>query len=254
LPKKSLGQHFLWDKNIIGKIVRSLEINPKDALVEIGPGQGALTREVIKYEYNSYLLLEKDKKLCKLLKSILPGLDVVNLDALNFNWEKLNTLKSLKIFGNLPYNIASPLLWNLVSALTSYQKGLFMVQKEVAERIVAKPGSKVYGALSVWIQSFARPRLLFNVSPKVFFPRPKVWSSVIELKPKANLPANPSNLADLIKTMFQSRRKQLQKIIKTKFSSQKLEVLQELGLSPTLRPEDLSVEDFQRLAAKILNL
>ncbi|SDN97665.1 16S rRNA (adenine1518-N6/adenine1519-N6)-dimethyltransferase [Desulfonauticus submarinus] len=248
-PKKSLGQHFLRDQNICHKIVRSLDIDSKDTLLEIGPGQGALTKIVFSYDFHRIIAFEKDKKLVFSLKQEFPNLDLVNIDALKFRWEKLNSISCLKLFGNLPYNVASPLLWDILSSVFSYKKAVFMVQKEVGERIIAKPGTKTYGALSVWLQSFACPKLLFHVSPNVFYPPPKVWSSVLCFTPREDAPIElKSKLSKVVKIFFQHRRKQVQKILKSYFNKNNINI-ENFDLKQ--RPEDFSPELFWLLTREI---
>ncbi|MDQ7031254.1 MAG: 16S rRNA (adenine(1518)-N(6)/adenine(1519)-N(6))-dimethyltransferase RsmA [Desulfonauticus sp.] len=248
-PKKSLGQHFLVDKNICVKIVNSLDLQPKDVLLEIGPGQGALTRVIAESKLQWYIGLEKDRELIPFLKKEFLNFDFVNVDATNFCWSKLNQVQNLKLVGNLPYNVASLLLWDVLSSLSSYDVAVFMVQKEVAQRIVAAPGSKVYGALSVWLQSFSCPQLLFHVSPKVFFPEPKVWSSVLLFRPRADRAIVPKDkLSYVLKIFFQHRRKQIQKILKTYLNQKDKDLFTRLNIDPTFRPENLTVSDYWKLA------
>lgn len=250
--KKSLGQHFLIDDNVCRKIVAALDIVPHDNVLEIGPGQGALTRPILDKGAQVYAL-EKDLELCGTIKEEFPGVNIVCADASALDWSRLDYLPKLKIAGNLPYNIASRLLWDLASQVGRFDRAVFMVQKEVGLRIVSPPGSKTYGGLSVWIQSFLKPVILFRVSPMVFRPKPKVDSVVIKFTPLNNEKKIFSNqsLAKTIKIMFQHRRKQIGTILRTYWNDELKCFLEEQGLEPRLRPEDLTPGDFQGLSAKL---
>lgn len=246
--KRSLGQNFLVDKNIVRKIVAALELEPADSVLEIGPGNGALTNFLAK-EAGRVLALEKDSSLAFGLDKD-PKVQVVNMDILDLDFSRLDRLPGIKIAGNLPYNIAQTMLWDLVAQAKNFGKAIFMIQKEVAQRISAPPGNKEYGGLSVWIQSFTTVKRLFQVPPTVFKPRPKIDSSVISLAP---LPEHQKEfdslkLAGLIRTMFQNRRKQIGKILKNYWNDRTKSVLQACDLDPMMRPEELVPRDFQRLS------
>ncbi|WP_457570630.1 16S rRNA (adenine(1518)-N(6)/adenine(1519)-N(6))-dimethyltransferase RsmA [Desulfovulcanus sp.] len=251
-PKKSLGQNFLIDKNIARKIVQQLVLRPDDTVLEIGPGQGALT-QFIYGQVEEFIALEKDWQLASDLKKKWPELRLINTDALLFPWAKLKGVKQLKIIGNLPYNVASPIMWDLFSQLTTFKLAVFMVQKEVGLRLVAKPKNKAYGALSVWVQNFVQPKILFVVSPNVFFPRPKVDSAVLSFEPKKVFLSNvqAQKLARTVKLLFQLRRKQLGRILRTYWNERIKFWFEEQGVSPKSRPEDLSPDQFKSLAQVI---
>lgn len=254
IPKKSLGQNFLIDDNICRKIVAALKIVPGDRVLEIGPGQGALTG-LIYEQGGSVYALEKDLELCRHIRKKLAGVFIVCSDALHFDWSRLESLPGLKIAGNLPYNIASRLLWDMASQATTFDRAIFMVQKEVGLRIVASPGSKIYGGLSVWIQSFLAPKILFRVSPSVFRPRPEVDSAVLQLTPldagKKNFTVQ--NLDKTIRIMFQKRRKQVRTILKTYWNDEVNCFFEARGIDPRSRPEDLSIDDFKALSGKLFS-
>jgi 16S rRNA (adenine1518-N6/adenine1519-N6)-dimethyltransferase len=251
-PKKSLGQNFLIDKNIAQKIVRQLSLRPDETVLEIGPGQGALTR-FIYGQTEDIIALEKDLYLALDLKKKWPELSLINTDALLFPWAKLKKIKQLKIIGNLPYNVASPLMWDLFSQLTTFKRAVFMVQKEVGLRLVARPKNKVYGALSVWVQNFVQPKILFFVSPNVFYPRPKVDSAVLCFEPGKLLPDSDhaQKLARIVRLLFGKRRKQLGRILRTYWNERINFWFKEQGVSPKARPEDLSPDQFRSLAQVI---
>lgn len=247
-----MGQNFLIDKNICRKIAAVLDIAPTDHVLEIGPGRGALTGPLSDKTALVYAL-EKDPDLCCFLKARMPELNIVCADALDYDWARPERLGQLRITGNLPYNIASRLLWDMAAQILKFEKAVFMVQREVAQRIVAKPGSKTYGALSVWIQSFWIPELLFVVSPQVFRPRPKVESAVLGFKLIDRRKKNFFNatLARTIQIMFQKRRKQIGTILKSYWNNEIIIFLENQGIDPRSRPEDLSPADFQGLSRVI---
>lgn len=251
--KRSLGQNFLVDPNIIRKIVEALELQSNERILEIGPGRGALTTLLIRKTSQAFLAVEKDIALAKELHGKFSDLSIFIGDALSLDWSRLNKLENLKIIGNLPYNVASPLLWDLAAGATNFLRGIFMVQDEVATRIIASPGGRTYGALSVWLQSHVRIKRLFKVSPGVFRPQPKVNSAVLlfEPKPTNERPANLPALKDLLKLMFSLRRKQIGKILGKEFVSPAIEVISKHGLDLTCRPEDLAPEVFAELANKL---
>jgi 16S rRNA (adenine1518-N6/adenine1519-N6)-dimethyltransferase len=248
-PRKSLGQHFLKDANIARKIVRALDIGPEDNVLEIGPGAGALTELVQERTPAFFVLLEKDAYWARERMNKGRGrLSVILADALAFPWERLSG--PWKFLGNLPYNVASPLIWDLVSLSSGLSRAVFMVQKEVGLRLTAAPGKSEYGALSVWVQSFTVPRLEFFVPPSVFFPRPRVDSAVLSFSPRNGGPFSPSALARTLRLCFQKRRKQLGAILRAAGADPHL--LEDLGIDPRLRPENLHVETFQLLAGAMI--
>ncbi|MCQ2445115.1 MAG: 16S rRNA (adenine(1518)-N(6)/adenine(1519)-N(6))-dimethyltransferase RsmA, partial [Mailhella sp.] len=213
--KKSLGQHFLRDEGVLRRIAALVGAEPGDRLMEIGPGPGALTALLREMPWERLILLEKDDHYAaEHAARPLPGLEVIPGDALAYPWEALEG--PWKIIGNLPYNVASPLMWDIVLRVPSLARGVFMIQKEVADRILASPGTKDYGALTVWIRSFASPRRGFVVGPGAFSPPPKVDSAVVVFDPidRAARPERPDLLARLVKLCFSQRRKQLQGILR----------------------------------------
>lgn len=250
LAKKSLGQHFLRDNNAVQRIVDLLRPESGDNILEIGPGPGALTSLLRPLPWAKLLLLEKDDAFAAAhAADTLPGLEVVHGDALQFDWRNLSG--AWKIVGNLPYNVASPLMWDMVSLIPHWDRAVFMIQKEVADRILASPGSKAYGALTVWMRSFAVPRKGFVLGPGAFSPPPKVDSAVITLTPVPSdaLPAHPDALSRLIKICFQQRRKQLQGILRKALPDiYRPEILEKMCIDQAQRPETLNEKQFQSLA------
>lgn len=256
--KKSLGQNFLQDANIAAKIVRALNIRPEDRVLEIGPGPGALTRFLLESGPKQLVLAEKDRHWARQRgQSGKGGPAVILTDALTLPWERFTA--PWKFIGNLPYNVASPLMWDLFSKAPGLERAVFMIQKEVGLRLTARPGTAAYGALSVWVQSFVCPKLEFIVPPHVFKPRPKVDSAVLSFTPLApgDGPAgtsapvgrafDPPALDKLLKMLFQMRRKQLGTIFRA--AGRSAAVLEALGIDARLRPENLEVADFHRLSA-----
>jgi 16S rRNA (adenine1518-N6/adenine1519-N6)-dimethyltransferase len=246
-PKKSLGQNFLVDGNIIRKIVDQLAIVPGDTVFEIGPGRGALTH-VLARRAQRLFVLEKDRDLLYALKAQLPGIGAVLGDGLEFVWENLGALPSLKLVGNLPYNVASPIMWEVFSRVRPFATCCFMVQKEVAQRLAAQPGTKAYGGLSVWVQTFAVPQILFHVSPHCFHPRARVESSVVRFVQRPSTGVDSGKLARTIHLLFQKRRKQLGTILRPCWTEQIEQWLEDSQVDRRVRPEDLTTEQFAGLS------
>ncbi len=249
--KKSLGQNFLTDRNIARKIVQVLAIRPEDSVLEIGPGPGALTSLIAEQQPARLVLVEKDNHWAaerQKDESCPVRPQVIIADALTLEWERF--VSPWKFIGNLPYNIASPLMWDLFSRAPGLTRAVFMIQKEVGLRLTAKPGTSAYGALSAWVQTFMLPRLEFIVPPQVFIPRPKVDSAVLSFTPLAAAarpaPEQRVKLAACLHRCFQQRRKQLGTILKGVIT---VESLRKTGIEPSLRPEALSPQEFLRLAA-----
>ncbi|MDQ7039906.1 MAG: 16S rRNA (adenine(1518)-N(6)/adenine(1519)-N(6))-dimethyltransferase RsmA [Rhodothermus sp.] len=210
-PRKRLGQHFLVDPNIARKIAAALQAAPEDPVVEIGPGTGALTGLLLEH-YPRLTAIEIDPRAIAELKARWPSLDVRRADVLTVNWPALAAEKNgrLHVVGNLPYYITSPILFALLDAREVLAEAVLMMQREVAERLVALPGSKTYGILSVVAQLWATPTLLFPVSRHVFRPRPRVESAVVRLTFEQPLPdVDPALLRQVIRTAFNQRRKTL---------------------------------------------
>lgn len=254
LAKKSLGQHFLKNESVISKIIELGEIKENDQVMEIGPGPGALTGILRTMPCRKLWLFEKDDAFAQKHAEYaqehgLEHIRVFHIDALTFPWKDLEG--EWKIMGNLPYNVASPMMWDIVSQVPNMAKAVFMIQKEVAERIRAKEGSKTYGALSAWIQSFCRVEKGFVIRPSAFTPPPKVDSEIIVFRPlpKEELPQHPENLAKLLKAAFGQRRKQLHGVLQKAFPEQYSEtVWNRLGIPKETRAEMLSPKDFQKLS------
>ncbi len=251
--KRSLGQNFLVDPNLIRKVAGLLHAGTGDRVLEIGSGRGALT-QVLAQTGCTLFAVDKDPQLARMVKQQWPGTAVAVMDALDLDWEGMSQSPGWKVIGNLPYNIASPLIWECVSRLREFRVLVFTVQLEVAGRIVAAPGGRDYGALSVWVQSFARPTLAFSLSPHVFRPRPKVSSGVLIFAPVEDPPppAVREGLSRILALLFRQRRKQIGTIFRRSGWQGWEKELERLNIDPELRPERLSPRQFIQLA-KTLN-
>ena len=250
-PQKKLGQNFLLDQNITDKIARYAgNIEGQDVL-EIGPGPGGLTRSILKNNPKHLYAVEKDPRCIAALQEIDdPRLSIIEADALKFDVTTLPA--NIKIIANLPYNIGTELLMQWLDKLPHIQDLTIMLQKEVADRITGKPSSKEYGRLSVFCQWLCDINIAFHLPPEVFFPPPKVTSSVIHLKPLTTprFPADAKTLQHVVKTAFNQRRKMLRGSLKT-LSPDIEGLLTSAGIRPDARPEDISIEAFCRLACLV---
>lgn len=214
-PKKSLGQHFLTDRNIIKKIAEAVTRRPGARVVEIGPGTGAVT-EYLFDRYPDLEVIEIDQRAVAYLADRFPGLKIHHQDILQTDWQGFSPKEGkISVIGNLPYYITSPILFSVLDNRHLFDEAVFMMQKEVADRIVASPGSKTYGILSVQSQIFSRPEYLFTVSRHVFNPKPNVESAVVKFHFEGDVEIpNPAALKKLIRTAFNQRRKTLSNAIK----------------------------------------
>lgn len=260
--RKSLGQNFLVDAGFQRKIVEALDIQPGDTIVEIGPGQGALTQHLVERAAR-VTAVELDDRLAPLLRERFaghPGFSLIHGDALQFDPRDHGLdPATLKMVGNIPYNITTPLLFHLLERDRRPQRLVVMVQKEVAQRIAAPPGNSDYGALTVGIQSIAQVERLFTVPRGAFRPVPGVDSAVVRITPHEPPPLSADEEADLrilTRTLFAWRRKQLQKILRAsplyELPAEVLQaVLAESATPPDVRPETLGTD---RLVALVRGL
>jgi len=247
LARKRFGQNFLTDQNIIRKIVSAIAPQPGDALVEIGPGLGALTRPLMEACEHLHVV-EIDRDLIARLKAEHPAerLTVHEGDALKFDFSTLPD--GLKVVGNLPYNISTPLLFHLADYAERVREMTFMLQKEVVERMVAEPDTEAYGRLGVMLQYRFRMARLFDVPPGAFHPAPKVTSAIVRMQPRplSELDCNDAKLLGRIVTAaFGQRRKTLRNTLKGIVADADFEAL---GIDPVARGETLSLADFVRIA------
>lgn len=213
--KKSLGQHFLTDKNIIFKIIDAIVAEKEDRIIEIGPGTGALTKWLAE-KFDDLHAIELDQRAVKVLKQEIENLVIHESDVLKVNWPDLvDSKKNNVVIGNLPYYITTPILFDLLENRRLFSEAILMMQKEVAERLVANPSSKDYGILSVQTQLFCSPEILFEVSRNSFSPPPKVTSAVIKLTfDKPDLSFSDDTLKTVVRTAFNQRRKKLSNSLK----------------------------------------
>jgi 16S rRNA (adenine1518-N6/adenine1519-N6)-dimethyltransferase len=243
-PKKNLGQHFLKDRSIASRIAGSLTGSGYSSVLEIGPGMGILTGYLIDRKFPDFRVIEIDNESVHYLKENFPGLkEIIRGNFLTMDIDSAFTEK-MAIIGNFPYNISSQILFKVLNHKEKIAEVCGMLQKEVAERICAAPGSKTYGILSVLLQSFYSAEYLFTVPEHVFAPPPKVKSGVIRLKRNdvTNLGCDEKLFIRVVKAGFNQRRKTLRNSIKSAFSL-KREDYEEFGL----RPEQLSVAQFIKL-------
>lgn len=247
--KKKFGQNFLVDNNLINKIITAFNPNPEQVILEIGPGLGALTSPLLE-KIDHINLVEIDNELAqKLVEKFHNKITLYNTDILKFDFKQLlstsTNKNTIRVIGNLPYNISTPILFFLFNQIENIEDMLFMLQLEVVERIVAKPNTKQYGRLSVMAQIFCDCQKLFNIPATAFNPRPKVESAIIYLKPKIN--NNYKNLNDfalfdnLVKAAFNQRRKTISNSLKDFISSDELD---KISINPKLRAENLSIEQY----------
>ncbi len=249
-PRKRFGQNFLTDKNIVGKIVAAIAPRPGDNLVEIGPGLGAITLPLLQ-QAKRLQVVELDRDLIPQLKENcrdLGELIVHEADALEFDFSALAPGSPLRVAGNLPYNISTPLLFHLIESISCIQDMHFMLQKEVVDRMAARPDTADYGRLSVMLQYHCKVEPLFTVPPGAFNPRPKVDSKIVRLQPHPVSPCPVDNYADfasLVKQAFAQRRKTLRNNLKPLLDADRIAAL---GIDPATRAETLALADFARLA------
>lgn len=249
---KTLGQNFLLDLNLTRKIARAGGPVHGQTVLEIGPGPGGLTRALLAEGAGHVVAVERDRRCLAALEDLadaVPGrLTLVEADALEVDEHALSPRPD-RIVANLPYNISTPLLFKWLDRLELFKSLTLMFQKEVAQRITAAPGGKAYGRLSVMVQWRCRAAALFDVPPRAFTPAPKVTSTVIGLEPRAHplAPADASSLETVVAAAFGQRRKMLRSSLK-QISADPAGLLAAAGLEPTLRAENLSVEQFCALA------
>jgi len=254
--KKSLGQNFIFDTNVLNKIVSVSGNVFKKHVLEIGPGPGGLTRAILSHGAGKVTSVEKDERCINLLKDlevISEGkLEIINGDALKIEEREIASSHKIKVIANLPYNIATELLFKWLSKLELFESMTLMFQKEVSDRITAKSGNKIYGRVSVIAQWLCEVRHEFDIPPEVFFPAPKVTSSVITLIPRKQplYPANKEYLEKLCKAAFGQRRKMLRSSLRQILKEPEL-ALNAALIDPTMRAEQLTIEQFCALARAI---
>ena len=269
--KKSFGQNFLVDGNILDIIIESADLEEDDNVIEVGPGLGSLTLRILEEIPDGKLLaVEKDRKLCSILRQELSEFDnfsLVEADILEYNLEELLNDKDFKdldykLMANLPYNITSPLIRLFLERKTRPEKMVLMVQREVAERIVAEPGGKDYGTLSIAIQYYAEAEIKHYISSEVFIPRPRVESAIITLdltNPHPERADDEDIFFKVVRAMFQQRRKiirnSLSKAAQVDFPRDIVDkALARAEIDPKIRGEKLSIQRVIKLSNELTKL
>lgn len=257
INKRSLGQNFIFDLNLTDKIARSAGDLTDKIILEIGPGPGGLTRALFLNNAKTVIAIEQDKKCVEALGELheIVGnrLKIISSDALIVNESNLfresGIFEKVKIVANLPYNIATESLFKWLNTAELFESMTLMFQKEVAERILAKPGNKQYGRVSVMSQWLCEVRRKFDINPSAFYPPPKVTSTVISLIPrdKTLFSSDKKKLENLLKAVFGQRRKMMRTSLKQLCRNPE-EILVKAGVNPESRPEDLTIVEFCSLA------
>ncbi|MCL1887090.1 MAG: 16S rRNA (adenine(1518)-N(6)/adenine(1519)-N(6))-dimethyltransferase RsmA [Betaproteobacteria bacterium] len=252
IPRKRFGQNFLKDQAVLETIITAIAPKPTDLMVEIGPGLGALTQRLLRFLPQLHVI-ELDRDLVKQLEKTYPSdtLVIHQGDVLQFDFKKIISAsdQKIRIVGNLPYNISTPLLFHLTPFTQQVQDQHFMLQKEVVERMIAEPGNRIYGRLSVMLQWQYHMDMLFIIPPSAFTPQPKVDSAIVRMIPRLH-PAD-CDIRKLEKTVtqaFSQRRKILRNTLAPLFSENELI---DTGIDPAKRPEDISVNQFISLANRL---
>ncbi len=250
--KKRFGQHFLHDLSVIQKLIYEINPKPTDRIIEIGPGLGALTFPLLD-KLNSLDVVEIDRDIiAKLKQKNNPKLHIHGVDALQFDFTTLvNNENTIRIVGNLPYNISTPLIFHLLESKNIITDMHFMLQNEVVKRITAEPGSKTYGRLSVMVQYHYQTEYLFFVGPESFSPPPKVDSAILRLSPWKTPPyiaKDEQQFSQIVTQAFSMRRKTLRNNLKKIIDSSQIE---DLGIDSSLRAENLTVEEFVSISNSI---
>ena len=243
-PRKRFGQHFLHDQGVVARIVGAVDPGPRDHVVEIGPGEGALTR-ALHARAGRFEAIEIDRDLAAALRA--EGVEVHAEDALAFDFAGLPP--GTRIVGNLPYNISTPILFRLAEHAAHFRDVHCMLQLEVVKRMVAQPSTPDYGRLSVMLQARFRMQMLFRVAAGAFRPPPKVESAVVRMLPLAEpLDRDAPGFADLVRAAFSARRKTLRNALGMTEAA-----LAALGVDPGLRPENLAPQDYARIARRTIS-
>jgi 16S rRNA (adenine1518-N6/adenine1519-N6)-dimethyltransferase len=257
-PKKKLGQHFLVDRNILNKVIRTARVGKEDVVLEVGPGLGEMTLGLAQ-KAGRVIAVEIDSKLVELLKkkmSAIPNVQIIWGDILKVDFSSLfrQAGKPLKVVANLPYQISTPLLFRFIESKQTFSALFLMLQREVAERMVASAGTKKYGPLSISIRAFSDVSIQFIIKPSAFFPAPKVESALVRVawkeKPMIEM-KDEEWFKRVVKACFGYRRKTLVNALKHSGLSLPRSVesrMGEIDIDPRRRPETLTIEEFARLA------
>ncbi len=254
MAKKHLGQNFLYDPSILARIIDAASLSPDDTVIEIGPGPGELTR-LLAGAAGKVIAIELDQALYLRLRAEFVGyrnVELIQGDAMKFPYEHIG---SFKVVANIPYYITTPIIFRLLEARENLQSMTLTIQKEVAERIAARPGGKDYGVLSIMVQYYALPEIRFVIPKEAFRPAPKVDSAVLHmrmLERPAVTVADEKTFFRVVRTSFSQRRKTLSNSLKG-FGGNIKELLIKAGIDPGRRPETLSLEEFAVLSDSLIN-
>ncbi len=254
-PLKKYGQNFIFDESLCDKIVKYSQISSTSYALEIGPGPAGLTRSILKAGPEELDVVETDERCLPLLEEIketYSNLNIHHKDALKLELKDINANVQLDIISNLPYNIGTPLVLRWLKQVEHVNSMTLMLQKEVVDRIIAKPNNKNYGRLSIICQAICNVEKCFDVSPNAFYPKPKIWSSIVRMTPKSIQPDNKiiNELEQITHAAFIARRKMIKSSLKNLHQNID-EILASLNLDPAMRAENLSVNQYISLA-KIL--
>ena len=247
-PKKSLGQNFINDTNLLSKIVDDGKISTKDTILEIGPGTGSLTNEILKKKPKKLIVVEKDNNLSEFLFNRFGDqIKILNKDILTC-YKDFNYDEPIKVFGNLPYNVSTKILTSFIKIENlnkKFNKFIFVFQKEVADRIIAEENTRNYGRLSILTSWKLNREKILDINPKFFFPKPKVWSSLISLTPKIKIEhlKNVKYLEHITNIFFNQRRKMIRKPMRQLFTNYE-KVAKNLNLDLNLRPQNIPIKKY----------
>ncbi len=255
--KRSLGQNFILDKNFTDKIIKSCGYLLNEEILEVGPGPGSLTRSILDANCKKLIVIEKDERCLELLKELKDfyqdRLEIINFDALEIDETKLFLGQKFKIIANLPYNIGTVLLFKWLKIADQISSMHLMLQKEVVERIVAKAGSKHYGRLAVMVNFLCETKMVFEVNRMVFNPPPKVTSAIVEIIPRSKplFDVDFKKLERVVAAAFNQRRKMIKSSLKS-VNNNAEEILRSLNIKPELRAENLTIEEFCKIARSFI--
>ena len=257
-PKKSLGQNFLIDTNILSNIVNYGDIKSNDTILEIGPGTGNLTEKIIEQNPKEIYVVEKDTNLSVLLKKKFGSkINIINKDILEC-YNKFKFDIPIKVFGNLPYNISTKILVSFIrinKIEEFFEKFIFIFQKEVADRIIANENTKNYGRLSILSSWKFKNKKIFDISPNSFYPAPKVWSSLVSFEPRFKITdlRHPKNLEHVTNIFFNQKRKMIKKPMRQLFDEYEI-IAKKLRLNLNLRPQNISKAKYLEICKIFENL
>ena len=257
VPKKSLGQNFLLNQKLIKDIVELGKINKESIVIEIGPGTGNLTKEILKKKPKKFFAVEKDQNLYLGLKDKFKSdIELINQDVLEVNWNAFSNTRCI-VFGNLPYNISAKLLVNLVrlnNLKKIFNKFILMFQKEVADRIVAEVNSSKYGRLTILTNWKMKAKKIIDINPENFYPKPKVKSSLLYFEPKANFFnfEDSKNLEKVTDIFFQNKRKMIKKPLNILFKDAS-KIIKKINLDEKSRPQNINPLTFFKISKEYEN-